>query len=430
MKKIALSLAGVLVAIAFAPEASAIPSFSRQTGKSCSSCHFQHFPVLNGTGQEFKANGFTQMNANGKFKEDDLSIPDTLNASMLLKAQYVKTNGTDAAGTVSGTTTNGGKWKVPDEFALFFGGRIAANDTFKIGFVSELALGGNAVGGAGVIGSFKIPVVVAAGDAFSVSVIPFLTDSLGQAYSFENSSTGMARGIRWSEHHAETAAARYANLATGAASGIAFVLNSDMGYINLSRWAPQYTFGGSAADGYAGVQMGSTWLRVAATPTIADWDMHIGVGLASGSNYCNAYGATSITAADECDTKGTVIDAQAQGSLGEMETSFYFQTATSPKGSATKPNHFNSSTTNDLKATTLGADVTVIPHTLSLGAAYRKGKKANAAGDKDDAITVQAIYDMFQNVALHAVYSKYSGPAYDVAGASNSKLTFMLESAW
>lgn len=42
----------------FAPqEAAAIPAFSRQTGKSCSTCH-SAFPKLNQVGQNFKTNGF------------------------------------------------------------------------------------------------------------------------------------------------------------------------------------------------------------------------------------------------------------------------------------------------------------------------------------------------------------------------------------
>ncbi len=137
MKKIVLSLAGVLAATAFAPEASAIPAFARQTGLACSSCHFQHFPVLSTTGQEFKVGAYTQVSAKGKFKGDDLSIPDTLNAAILLKARYQKTDGTDATGTVSGETTNGGQWQIPDEISLFFGGRVADNGTIKIGFMNE-----------------------------------------------------------------------------------------------------------------------------------------------------------------------------------------------------------------------------------------------------------------------------------------------------
>ncbi len=77
MKKIVLSLAGVMAAAAFAPEASALPVFARQTGMACSACHFQHFPLLNGFGRAFKAAGFTMVGAQGKIEGDRLSIPDT-----------------------------------------------------------------------------------------------------------------------------------------------------------------------------------------------------------------------------------------------------------------------------------------------------------------------------------------------------------------
>jgi hypothetical protein len=126
-------------------------------------------------------------------------------------------------------------------------------------------------------------------------------------------------------------------------------------------------------------------------------------------------------------------------------------------------NSFNASTVADLKATTIGVDYSLIPHTLHVGLAYRAGKTAGAAASAgsttnvgsfdpgtglpivttttagataevasktDNAVTVTAVYDLFQNVALHANYSKYSGSAYDGAGVSNSLLTMMLESAW
>lgn len=429
MKKIVLSLASVLAATAFAPEASAIPAFARQTNQACSACHMQHFPVLNSTGQEFKAGGFTQMGTKGKIKGEDISIPDQLNAAVLIKARYQKENGTDAAGTVSGTTTNSGQWQIPDELSLFFGGRVAEGEKIKIGMMMENNLVGGPVGG--IIAGMKIPVVVAL-DPVSVMVIPYLTDALGAAYGYEQSSTGMTRGIRWAEHRKEISAAQYTGVGQGAASGIAFVVQSDFGYVNLSRWAPNFAYSG----GNTGAQMRSTWLRIAATPTVADWALHIGLGVASGSNYCNldADGAptgVAATEADKCDTKGNAFDVQAQGAIADMETSFYFQTSTAPKSEVGgTPNRFNASTANDLKATTIGADISVIPHTLHVGAAYRKGTKSNATADKDDAITLTAVYDLFQNVALHANYSKYSGPAYDVAGSKNSLLTMMLEAAW
>jgi len=466
MKKIVLSMAGVLAATAFAPEASAIPAFARQTGLACSSCHYQHYPVLSTTGQEFKVGAYTQLSAKGKFKGEDLSIPDQLNAAILLKARYQKTSGADAAGTVSGTTTNGGQWQIPDELSLFFGGRIGDNGMIKMGFMNENNMVGGPAGG--IIAGLKVPVAIAL-DPVTVQVIPYGTDALGMAYGFEQSSTGMTRGVRWAEHRNEISAAQYTGLGSGTASGIAYVVNSDMGYVNISKWSPAFFY----VAGATGVQMSNTWVRVAATPTIADWALHIGFGQASGSGYTDN-GVTKV------DTKGQVFDVQAQGVIAEMETSFYFQNAKATKsdaGAATA-NLFNASTVADKTATTIGADFSVIPHTLHIGVAYRSAKtggadavaataaqnvgsfdpvtglpivtvvpgtaaKAARASESDNALTVTAVYDLFQNVALHANYSMYSGSAYNAGGAkdavttkadgskgSKSLLTLMLEAAW
>jgi hypothetical protein len=443
MKKIVLSLAGVLAATAFAPEASAIPAFARQTGLACSSCHFQHFPVLSTTGQEFKVGAYTQLSAKGKFKGEDLSIPDTLNAAILLKARYQKEDGTDATGTYTGTTTNNGQFQIPDELSLFFGGRIGDNGMIKMGFMNENNLVGGPAGG--IIAGLKTPIAIAL-DPVTVQVIPYGTDALGMAYGFEQSSTGMTRGIRWAEHRTDISAAQYVGLGSGTASGVAFVVNSDMGYVNLSKWSPQFFYVGGAT----GVRMSSTWLRIAATPTIADWAMHIGAGMASGTSSCADNLATPAVphdVANNCETKGTVVDFQGQGAIAEMETSVYAQYATAPASSAAMSNLFNSRTGTAKKAITIGADFSVIPHTLHVGAAYRAANTGlntgSTAGDKDNSITVTAVYDLFQNVALHANYSMRSGSAYNAGGtkdattvaADGSKgaknlLTLMLEAAW
>ena len=84
MKKVVLSLAGVLAAVAFAPEASALPVFARQTGMACSACHFNHAPLLNGFGRAFKSAGYSMMGAQGKVEGENLSIPDRVNMAILL----------------------------------------------------------------------------------------------------------------------------------------------------------------------------------------------------------------------------------------------------------------------------------------------------------------------------------------------------------
>lgn len=437
MKKIVLSLAGVLAATAFAPEASAIPAFARQTGLACNSCHFQHYPVLGTTGQEFKVGAYTQLSAKGKFKGEDLSIPDSLNAAILLKARYQKTNGTNTAGTVNGSGTNGGQWQIPDEMSLFFGGRIGDNGMIKMGFMNENNVAtGNGAGG--IVAGLKVPVAISL-DPVTVQVIPYATDALGVAYGYEQSSTGMTRGIRWAEHRSDISAAQYVGVGSGAASGIAFVVSSDMGYINISKWSPSLFY---LAD-TTGVEMKSTWIRIAATPTIADWAMHIGVGQASGTSYNNG-------AAAKKETKGTVVDFQAQGAIAEMETSLYAQYATTPAGanaSAGSSSQWGGANATAKKAITLGADFSVIPHTLHVGAAYRiantgvtAAQQTAGAGDKDNSLTITAVYDLFQNVALHINHSMRNGSAYDATGTKAAETqpggsgktltTLMLEAAW
>ena len=51
-----VAVSGVWVVVA-PKKAEAIPAFSRQTGKPCSTCH-DVIPKLNQTGQNFRANGF------------------------------------------------------------------------------------------------------------------------------------------------------------------------------------------------------------------------------------------------------------------------------------------------------------------------------------------------------------------------------------
>jgi len=458
MKKIVLSIAGVMAAAAFAPEASAIPAFARQTGMACNACHQQHYPVLNGFGQAFKAAGYTMMGAQEKVEGEHLSIPSTLNAALLLKARYQKSNGNDAPATVSGTTTNGGQWQIPDEFSLFFGGRVAEN----IGFMME----NNVVGGplGGIVAGFKMPIVFDMGAA-KFSVIPFLTDALGVAYGYDESSTGMVRGIRWMEHRADISAMQFVGNGAGAATGVALVVKGDMGYINFTRFAPDF----AAAAGATSPQLRSNFLRIAATPTYGDWNMHIGAAFTSGQSYqgaglpgaqmtaaqgaaigltaaqISAFNGIGAGAATLVDTKATSLDFQAQGQAAGKDLSLYATWAKAPVVAAvvggTAGNVYGGGV-NATSAWTIGADYSVIPHTLHLGVAYRNaetGAGALGMADKDNSFTVAAVYDLTQNVALHVNHSMRSGSAYavggsldkTVVGATGDQLTtFLLEAAW
>lgn len=418
MKKVALSLAGVLAAAAFAPEASAIPAFARQTGMACSSCHAQHFPVLNGFGRAFKAAGFTMMGAQEKVEGEHLSLPSSLNAAVLLKARYQKTSAADDtlantnAGVKAGdplftvvSTTNGGQWQIPDELSLFFGGRVADSEMIKVGMMMENNMVGGPAGG--IIAGLRVPVVVDFGVA-TVSVIPYVTDALGAFYGYTESSTGVTRGIRWAEHRKDISAHQFTGIGDGTASGIAFVAHHEMGYINVSRFSNAFGYVPDAT----GTAMSSTAVHVAVTPTIADFATVIGFESLSGKNRATPFSA-------EVETKGVGFDAQAHGEVAGMEAGLY---ATYAKNDTAKKT-----------ATTVGVDVTVVPHTLSLGTAVRLGK-TGANNTTDNAVVLTAVYDLFQNVALHANYSMYSGDANKnadaVGGSGKSLFTGLFEAAW
>jgi hypothetical protein len=434
MKKIVLSLAGALAATAFAPEASAIPSFARQTGMACNACHFQHFPVLNSFGMAFKSAGYTMMGAQDKVEGEHLSIPATLNASVLVKIRYQKTNGVDTPVTVapfSGASTNSGQWQVPDEMSLFLGGRVSDN----IGFVIEGNLAGNngAAGNGGIATGFKMPFMYDVGGA-KVGVVPFWTDVLGMAHGFELTSSSMVRGLRWAEDRSRISAASFIGMNSGATIGAAFVAKNDFGYINWTRYSPRAAGAAGLAAPGAGsaIQLKTNWLRLAATPNYADWNMHIGLGLASGQ-------ALTVAGAQQ-DRKATLLDFQGQTQLGGKDFSLYASYARAPgtAAGAVVANAFNANP-NAKRAYQIGADYSVIPHVLHIGASYLNGDSGAATFNKDNGYMIQAIYDLQQNVAFHASYTKSSGSIYNVGGAKDktvagntgdSLLNLMLEASF
>lgn len=444
MKKVALSLATVLAAATFAQEASAIPSFARQTGMACTSCHYMKFPVLNGFGRAFKAAGYTMMGAQEKVEGEHLSIPGVLNGSILFKYRYQQfqrsaINGIDAktvgAGKTAATSEYDGMWQMGDEASLFFGGRIAETEHFTIGFLNE----NNMVTGG--IAGLRLPITVDLGAAKAV-VVPFTTDALGVAYGFELSSGGVMRANRWAENRRAVSAIQYnadRGADGGAAAGTAFVLQNDMGFINFTKFSSSFAPGANGG-GVESTNYGQTYVRVAATPSIAGMDIVAGVGSESGSSYSNFQGAGTGA---EVETKQTFADVQVHTAIAGMESGIYAQYAKAPAcTTAAAANCAHNTGTLDRTAFSIGGEVSVIPHALTVGAAYRDAKtgRATVTGGTtsytDKAFTVTAVYDLTQNVALHANYTSYSGTEANrvngagVPQAKTSEFLGMLEAAW
>ena len=452
-KKIVLSLAGVLAAAAFAPEASALPAFARQVGRACTACHAQHFPVLNAYGRDFKASGYTLMGSQKKIKDEHLSIPDTLNAAILLKIRYQKDNTAKNPAPLPGVgalpnNLGDGQLQFGDEFSLFFGGRVAEN----IGFLFEGNTVNNNGGLSGLMAGFKLPMMWKVGEV-NLGVVPFTTDALGVQYGYELSSGGVLRANRWAENRRETSAVQYnadRGADAGAATGFAFVAHNDLGFINITKWSPNLAMGGNGG-GFVSHDMKSTYVRIAATPSFGDWAMMVGAGSMSGTSTTGGVGGAIPVAGVLVDTKQTFFDFQAQGLVADKELGVYFQYANAP--ATVNGNSYNGAllaaplpgalAASARRAWTIGADYSVIPHVLSIGAAYRNartGQAINAAdvaigrGVQNNALTLTAVYDLMQNVALVANHSRYSGnnTITNAAGVVQQKhmTTLMLEGAW
>jgi len=125
-----VALAGVALALPLfmtgvrAPSANAVPSYSRQTGFPCKSCHTTP-PELTPLGRQFKLNGYTitgmPVNKVEKTsKEAPLTLLQNLPLSVFFETSYTQTNK-----TVPGTQNQ--SFEFPQDVSLFVAGAWAAH---------------------------------------------------------------------------------------------------------------------------------------------------------------------------------------------------------------------------------------------------------------------------------------------------------------
>ncbi len=425
MKKVALTLAAVAAATVFAPEASALPVFARQTGMACSACHFQRFPLINAFGRAFKAAGFTMMGAQGKVEGENLDIPDRLNMAVLTSSFYQKQSGDVTTAPTHGLPSSGG------ELSIFYGGRMSE----FAGFLSEL--GATGAGGAASTGSAKAVFLFPVADAR----VGFVTYSGGQgaAYSFEYLNTGAVDTHKMTDNPGpltQYVAATYAGSYFGTkmnATGVSLVANNSMGFINIGQYAAK---GPGTSTLYS---LPLNYVRVAGTFDVAGWDSAVGVQMFSGEMSAYIPGDLSVYEA-------TIIDAQAQGELAGMSTGVYVTYGKAPAnangnnlaaaGSTLRLGTNVANVSNvDLSASTLNiaATVEVVPHLATLHGAVRMGNLSSGVAPvataakpvqvtmdgSDNAILLGATYDLAQNIALGLDYVMQSGSAWDAYKTNN-----------
>lgn len=122
----ALTAAVVLIG---APEtAHAVPSYARQTGLACESCHTV-FPQLTPFGRRFKLNGYTLTTKQGVSdintqKQSTLSLADLPPISAMVEASTTWWNAAPNDKTKAGRVQNGSV-DFPRQMSLFYAGKIA-----------------------------------------------------------------------------------------------------------------------------------------------------------------------------------------------------------------------------------------------------------------------------------------------------------------
>jgi len=410
MKKMIFSAAAFgLVAVssmALAPTtAEAIPAFARQTGAACLSCHFQTFPAINSFGRAFKMGAFTDVGDQALIEDDGLSIPSSLNASVVIRGDFTQVS-------PPGVAASTGTWNLPSETPILIAGRVGTNSGAFVEF------GNSATGNVGVgnwqfihsadVGDFKVGGGMA-NSTFGASAIMEISNVFGQ-------HGGKLGGANVSAMH--NMGFRQALLAVGAWVG------NDLGVIQFSLVAPQ------AAQGTnVGTKFGKL-IRAVATLDVGGWDTLIGFSNISGSaGKTAAVGGVGIHPMN-----WQSIDVQLQGEVGDMSVGIYGDWAQAKgKTSATgNGNVFGAvagpSLVNNLAATkttgfSLRGEVKPMEHIL-FGIGFGSIKQQLAATNPTiKQFQVAATYEIYQNFEVNLIYNTKKDEVANGIGSGATKTT-------
>lgn len=415
MKKIILSLAAILAAIVFAPEASALPTFARQTGMDCAGCHFNHAPLLNAFGRTFKSSGYSVVSSQGKLEAENLSIPNPLNLSVLATVGYSKTSTASTPPAVSAGEDQG-TWILPasgGELSIFYGGRIMENT----GFLSELGTGGPSA----ETGAAKLLWLPEVMDGNKLGLVFDTNNGQGVAHGFELLNTGAAnvQKIAVSQTHINAYSAAQWMGTNNATTGISLVGVNKMGFFNFSAYDAMTQNG---SKGLTNLPL--HYARLAGIFDVRGFDLAVGVqrwyGITNGIQFNAPVNAPA--AIPPGDYSATVFDAQVQGNIAGMSTGIYASYGVAPAnsmfGHGLSPAAAN---VFSAKSLNLGVDMNVV-HKIIARAAFRQATN----GDdnlSDNAIMLGVIYEMAQNVEVHVTRTNNFGDHYNlVKGGTGSAI--------
>ena len=355
----------------------AMPMFARQMGVSCNTCHSQNgFPALSPFGREFKASGYTMVGNQELIENPEklnfLSIPEVLNASFVIKIRGRKSD--DSERTL----------EFPDEAALIIGGRVAEHigSFIEVGYDSEK----NTFG----LANFKLPFTYRLKD-YTFGAVPYRTDGFGPAASFEVLNTGAVRNARVLEERNVISAQQYIGTATEA-EGLGLYLYNEMWSVVYSAWMP--------VNGSVDAFSPAHYARAVLTPKIGGWELGFGGqiwwGTAKRQDESNAT-APRI----EEKTDAYAVDFQAMGAIADVPLSLF---ATHAKAKYDADSLY-ASTAGDISATTVLAEVAIMPSELMVSAGYRNADNGQATDASDDAAIIGVKYYFMQNVQFQFDYT-------------------------
>jgi hypothetical protein len=396
----------VAVSLYASREAGAVPAFARQTGFACNTCHYQHFPLLNQMGRTFKSGGYTMTGGNqGLIEGDLLSIPTVLNATLITRTIYTKTNG-----DLDTSATNKGELKLPNDAALFLAGRVGE----RIGFTLEMQLHH---GDEPAFDSFKVPITVYQhNDETNFQVIPYTTDGAGAAFGFELLNTGAMMMMRPMQNMMAASSQMFIMSTTGA-TGAAFVVNNPKWFVNYSRWIAEHNR--AAAGPYL------HYLRAAVMPQYNGWDL--GAGFQWWGGESARIDDTPAKVNEKVDA--WALDFQAQGTVGgNMPLGVYITYATAAKNEAGEPANLYAmgAATDDSTAWSVLAELGVLPGKATVIASYLDGDNGKPTLNEDTALTLGGTYMVAQNFELQLNHTFYGGNKYDGNPATGDQKTILM----
>jgi len=327
--------------------------------------------------------------AQGKVEGEHLDIPDRVNMAMLTTLGYEKVQ-------------NGqGKYLLPSnggEMSLFMGGRIMEG----MGFLAELGMGG-AAAATGAAKMLYMPEIMS---GTRVGLVVDTNNGQGVAHGFELLNTGAANvhKIAVGQVHVNAYSAAQYFGTNNATTGFSVVAQNELGFVNLSAYDAS-----SQSVGAGVTNLPLTYARVAALFDFAGFDMGAGVQRWTGHSNGVQNNLVALTAiAGNYDA--TVVDVQAQGEVAGLSTGIYASYGQAPVNSMFGQGALPvAASVNLFKATSLnvGADVNV-GHEIIARAATRRATNG-LDGKADNALMVGVIYELAQNVELHATRTNNFG---------------------